>query len=49
MNAGLAVNSYPYQGTKVGPGLDELPIPNGEIWLQNGIYAGVGRGPPKFH
>jgi len=47
-NGGMAVNSYPYQGVKVKGGLDALPQPQGEIWFQNGIYSGVGLGPPQI-
>ena len=48
VNANMAVNSYPYKFSKVGPGTDALPQPNGEIWFQNGIYAGVGIGEPQI-
>jgi len=45
--AGMAVNSYPYGGDKVDGGTAG-PEPNGETWLENGIYAGVGVGKPSF-
>ena len=48
INANMAVNSYPYNFNKVGPGTDALPQPSGEIWLRNGIYAGVGTGKPRI-
>lgn len=48
VNANMAVNSYPYRFSKVGAGTDALPQPNGEIWFQNGIYAGVGIGVPRI-
>ncbi|MFP6887802.1 MAG: DUF6797 domain-containing protein, partial [Opitutales bacterium] len=48
LNASMSVNSYPYQLKKVGGGQGTLPKPNGEIWFQNGIYPGVGVGPPDF-
>lgn len=47
LGAGMAVNSYPYGGDKVGVGISG-PQPNGETWLENGIYAGVGVGAPSF-
>ena len=47
-NAGMAVNSYPYLGVKAAAGLGALPLPNGDIWFQNGSYAGVGLGAPHF-
>ena len=37
----MAVNSYPYGGNKVGPGVDALPKPDGAILLRNGMYPGV--------
>lgn len=48
VNAGSAVISYPYQGNKAPGGTTSLPIPNGPLWYQNGIYAGVGVGQPRF-
>ncbi len=47
INANVAVTSYPYRMNKAKPGLNALPRPNGEIWFQNGIYAGVGTGQPR--
>lgn len=48
VNANMACNSYPYNFIKVRPGLGTLPQPKGEIWFQNGIYAGVGLGSPQI-
>ena len=48
VNANMACISYPYNFNKVGPGLDALPQPKGEIWFENGIYAGVGLGKPQI-
>ena len=45
--AGMAVNSYPYGGNKVGGGTAG-PKPAGRAWLENGIYAGVGTSEPQF-
>ncbi len=46
--AGMAVNSYPYGGDKVGSGANEAPKPNGHVLFRNGLYAGVGTGEPSF-
>lgn len=48
VNAGFAVMSYPCEGNKVPAGTSSLPTPNGPLWCQNGIYAGVGVGQPRF-
>ncbi|MCH2201905.1 MAG: c-type cytochrome [Fuerstiella sp.] len=48
VNANMACNSYPYNFNKVRPGLGALPQPKGDIWFQNGIYAGVGAGTPQI-
>lgn len=47
-NAGMAVNSYPYELKKVGSGQKALPKPKGKILFQNGLYPGVGSGKPDF-
>jgi mono/diheme cytochrome c family protein len=47
-NAGMAVNSYPYELKKIGGGQGALPKPKGKILFQNGIYPGVGSGAPDF-
>ena len=47
-NAGMSVNSYPYELKKVGGGQGALPKPKGKILFQNGIYPGVGTGDPDF-
>ncbi len=44
-NAGMAANSYPYLFKKVSGGQGKLPLPNGKIWYDNGIYPGVKRFP----
>lgn len=41
-DAGMAVNSYPYQLKKVGGGQGRLPKPKGALWFQTGRYPGVG-------
>jgi hypothetical protein len=48
VNAGMSVNSYPYELKKVGGGQGALPKPNGKTLFQNGIYPGVGIGDPDF-
>ena len=48
VNAGMSVNSYPYELKKVGGGQGALPKPKGKILFQNGIYPGVGIGDPDF-
>ena len=47
-NAGMSVNSYPYELKKVGGGQGALPRPKGQILFQNGLYPGVGLGQPGF-
>ena len=48
VHANLAVNSYPYSSNKVKPGTKRLPRPNGQVWIRNGVCAGVGTGVPRI-
>jgi len=49
LGAGMAVNSYPYQGNKVPGGDKDAPKPHGTILFENGVYAGVGVGQPQWN